>query len=107
MVCFTAPTGTIMNCQNTTFNSRDVTLSWDPPLRQLQNGEITGYSLLCQEEGSPDPVPNTNGTLSSLNTTYTIPVITPFRSYNCGISAINREGSGPISFCLFDSAQDG
>ena len=101
-----APNGTVRNCGNTTFNPRNVTLSWDPPLRELQNGEITGYELLCKEEGSSVPVPDTNGTLDSTETNYTIPVITPFRFYNCSLSAINGEGTGPAAFCTFNSAQD-
>ena len=97
----------VLGCHNTTFNPRDVTLSWNSPRRDLQNGDITGYRLLCQEAGSSVLVPNTNGTADSSNTTYTIPVITPFRSYNCVISAINSEGDGPFAPCPFDSAQDG
>ena len=101
------PTGVVLDCRNTTFNSRNVTLSWSPPTRDLQNGMITGYELFCYEIQSNTLVPDTNDTLDSPDTTYTVPVITPFRSYNCGIAAINSEGVGPFSNCLFHSAQDG
>ncbi len=101
------PTGVVLDCRNTTFNSRNVTLSWSPPTRDLQNGMITGYELFCYEIQSNTLVPDTNDTLDSPDTTFTVPVITPFRSYNCGIAAINSEGVGPLSNCLFYSAQDG
>ena len=72
----------------------------------MQNGELTGYLLMCYEEGSSNPVPTTNGTLDSINTTYIIPVITPFRSYICSLSAMNRVGFGPERFCTFRSGED-
>ena len=96
----------ISNCRNITFNPRNVTLTWDPPLRELQNGELTGYLLMCYEEGSSNPVPGTNGTMDSIDTTYIIPVITPFRSYICSLSAINRVGIGQEGFCTFRSRED-
>ena len=96
----------ISNCRNITYNPRNVTLTWDPPLRELQNGKITGYHLLCYEERPSNPVPGTNGTLDSINTTYIIPVITPFRSYICSLSAINTVGIGPEVFCTFRSGED-
>ena len=101
-----APSGMINNCRNITYNPRNVTLTWDPPLRELQNGKITGYLLMCYEEGSFNPVPETNGTLDSTNTTYIIPVITPFRSYICSLCVINRAGIGPGGFCTFRSGED-
>ena len=61
---------------------------------------------MCYEEGSSNPVPGTNGTLDSIYTTYIIPVITPFRSYICSLSAINRVGIGPEGFCTFRSRED-
>ena len=96
----------INNCRNITYNPRNVTLTWDPPLKELQNGKITGYLLMCYEEGSSNPVPRTNGTLDSINTIYVIPVITPFESYICSLSAINRVGIGPEGFCTFRSGED-
>ena len=61
---------------------------------------------MCYEEGSSNPVPRMNGTLDSINTIYVIPVITPFESYICSLSAINRVGIGPEGFCTFRSGED-
>ena len=88
IVVITVPNGPVLNCRNTTFNARNVTLSWSPPELQLQNGMITGYELSCYNIQSNTEVPDTNGTLDSPDTTYTIPVLTPFRSYSCGIAFI-------------------
>ena len=97
----------MLSCRNTTFNPRDVSLSWDPPLHELQNGVITGYQLSCIEEGSAIPVPFTNKTLNSSNTFYTITDITPFQLFNCSISAIDSGGIGPSEVCVFMTAEDG
>ena len=101
-----APSGMISNCRNITYNSRNVTLTWEPPLKKLQNGKITGYHLMCYEEGPSIPVPGTNGTMDSINAIYIIPIITPFRSYTCSISTINTVGIGPEGFCTFRSGED-
>ena len=96
----------ISNCRNITYNPRNVTLTWVPPLRELQNGKITGYLLMCYEEGPSNHVPGTNGTMDSISTIYIIPIITPFRSYTCSLSAINTVGIGPEGFCTFRSGED-
>ena len=101
-----APSGMISNCRNTTYNPRNVTLTWDSPLKELQNGKITGYLLMCYEEEPSNHVPGTNETMNSINTIYIIPVITPFRSYTCSLSAINTVGIGPEGFCTFRSGED-
>ncbi len=81
-----------------------MSLSWDPPVLELQNGVITSYQLNCYEDSSVSSV--INKTISSSNT-YTISDLTPFQFYNCSISAINSEGIGPSEYCVFTTAQDG
>ena len=65
----------ISNCRNITYNPRNVTLTREPTLRKLQNGKITGYLLMCYQEGPSNPVPGTNGTMNSINTIYIIPIL--------------------------------
>ena len=101
------PDGPPINCTNTTFDPRTVTLEWTEPERALQNGEISGYDLQCLMDGSDIPVPNVNDTQDNPDTNYTIPVLTPFRSYGCLLAAINEIGTGiNATMCVFTTAQD-
>ena len=101
------PDGPPINCTNTTFDPRTVTLEWTEPERALQNGEISGYDLRCLMDGSDIPVPDVNSTQDNPDTIYTIPVLTPFRSYDCWLAPINEIGTGPnTTMCVFMTAQD-
>ena len=100
------PIGSPINCTNTTFLPRTVTLDWTEPERGLQNGDISGYYLQCQIDGSDIQVPDVNSTQDNPNTNYTIPVLIPFTSYSCLLAAINQVGTGPHTMCVFTTAQD-
>ena len=100
------PDGPPINCSNTTFDPRTVTLEWTEPERALQNGEISGYNLQCLMDGSDILVPDVDDTQDNPDTNYTIPVLTPFRSYGCWLAAINEIGTGPNTTCVFMTAQD-
>ena len=99
------PVGEPLGCTNTTFQPRNTSLMWAPPIRSLQNGKIQGYYLNCTN-GNGDTVPDTESTQASPNTTFTIPVLTPFATYTCRLSSINEIGEGPYTTCQFSTAQD-
>ena len=103
---FIVPDNPPINCTNTTFDPRTVTLEWTEPERALQNGEISGYDLQCLMDGSDIPVPNVDDAQDNPDTNYTIPVLTPFTSYGCLLAAINEIGTGPNTTCVFMTAQD-
>ena len=100
------PTGSHINCTNTTFLPRTVTLVWTEPERAIQNKEISGYYLQCRIDGSETKVLHVNETQDNLDTNYTIPVLIPFTSYRCLLTAINQVGQGPSTMCVFTTAQD-
>ena len=82
-------------------------MEWIEPERALQNGEILGYDLQCLMDGSDIPVPDVDDTQDNPDTNYTIPVLTPFRSYGCLLAAINEIGTGPnTTMCVFMTTQD-
>ena len=103
---FVVPVGSPIHCTNTTFLPRTVTLDWAEPERALQNGDISGYYLQCQIDGSDIQVPDVNSTQHNPDTNYSIPVLIPFTSYSCLLAAINQVGTGPPTMCVFTTAQD-
>ena len=94
----TAPEAPPVNCTNTTFLPRQVTLAWSPPPPLLQNGVITEYKLSCPSI--------TNNTITSSTTTLTITTgILPYTSYSCTLTAHNSISSSPPANCSFESAR--
>ena len=87
---------------NTTFLARSVTLNWDPP---DQVAKTVGYNLTCIQTKGPR-VSGLTATQSSLETTFTIPVLVPFTEYTCRVSSINVVGEGPATQYTFETAQD-
>ena len=100
------PDGPPINCTNTTFDPRTVTLEWTEPERALQNSDISGYYLQCQIDGTETQVPDVNSIQDNPDAHYTIPVLIPFTSYSCLLAAINQVGTGPPTMCAFTTAQD-
>ena len=100
------PLGSPINCRNTTFLPRTVTLVWTEPDRAFENEEISGYYLQCRIDGSDSQIPDVNETQDNRYTNYTIPVLIPFTSYKCLLAAINQFEQGPPTMCAFTTAQD-
>ena len=93
------------NFINTTFLPHSVTLDWDPPVREDQNGDIIGYNLTCIQNNKHQ-VSGLTATQSSTETMFTIPVLIPFTEYTCTLSSINAVGEGPATQYTFETAQD-
>ena len=99
------PDGEPLNCRNTTFLAHNVLLTWQPPVRALQNGELQGYYLNCTNN-SGGVVNGTEATWSSTDTMFTIQMLVPFTDYSCQLAGINEVGEGPSTTCQFMTAQD-
>ena len=100
------PIGSPINCTNTTFLPRTVTLVWTEPERPLQNEEISSYHLECQIDGSEIQIPDVNITQYNPDTNYTIPVLIPFTTYRCLLTTIDKVEQRPSTMCVFTTAQD-
>ena len=99
----TVPTAPPINCTNTTFFSRNVTLSWIEPVRTGQNGQAVGYNLMCTRQWFSSQVTLNS---SSTDTVFTITDVAPNSYYTCNLSFINTVGQGPPTQCSFTTAQD-
>ena len=89
---YAAPSGPPQNLQGRTVSSRSITLSWEPPLFEDQNGVITGYTInvtLNETEESFELFSN------SLN--LTADVFRPFRNYIFKIAGQTAVGVGSFS----------
>ena len=105
---FIVPVAPPINCTNTTFLPRNILLSWIPPLRIDQNGQIIGYNLTCRQSNGflQTPVTGLISTQSSPSITFNITDVIPFASYTCTLASINEVGEGPSTMCTFETAQD-
>ena len=106
---FTVPTAPPINCTNTTFFSRNVTLSWNEPVRTGQKGQAVGYNISCNSypAGMQFSIRNDFVELSdNQDLRYTLTNIFPYTHYNCNLTFVNTVGQGPPTICFFITAQD-
>ena len=92
--CLTVPTGAPSNfvVDSTTPNS--VSLSWNPPPVDQQNGLIRYYIIHCTPAGSAPMINTTSNT-----TEITIQNLLPFYQYSCTVAAFTI-AIGPASIVL-------
>ena len=99
---YIAPTGPPQSF-TVTPRARNMTFSWSPPASNLQHGMITGYFLSC--------VPANGGNSISMqytaSGTFTLGGFAPATSYNCSIFASNSQGSGPATYMIVTTQDDG
>lgn len=81
--------------------AESVSVSWDPPPQDSQNGVIIAYTLTCQ----PD-VPSLPATFPAARN-YSISSFTPSTTYNCSVTATTSAGSGPLAFQTVTLLDDG
>ena len=86
-----APSAPAQNVSVDNTTSESITLSWEPPADEQQNGIVINYAVRVAVEG---------GTATYLNSTTTYIVITslrPYTTYECSIAAETSAGMGPFS----------
>ena len=107
MYCVTAPTETPLNVSVTVETSRDITLSWDRPSLEEQNGLLTIYHVIIMET---QILYLDNGIVDSpmgenFNRTYDISegriqlvdMLHPSYNYTVRIATATAAGIGPFS----------
>ena len=95
---FSAPSGPPENFTILT-TSRNIKLSWSPPLSSKQNGAILSYFVVCKISGAS----------SSTRTSEKILIIhiNPFTNYSCAVHAATMVGDGPPATVSGTSDEDG
>ena len=92
LLLYPGPSGTPENLHVEIQSSTSVTVTWDPPPTESQNGIITGYfinvTLLENEEVFQ---------IFSVTKILFINTLKPFRTYNFVIAAQTNAGVGPYS----------
>ena len=92
MLPSSAPTGPPLNVDATPVNSTSVTMSWNPPAAENQNGVITGYVINLTTVGSEGISQN-----SSSSDNITIGSLHPFTTYTFTVAAQTSVGTGPYT----------
>ena len=93
-LCFTAPTGAPSNFVVDGTTSNSVSLSWNPPPIDQQNGLICYYIIHCTPAGS-GPMINMTSNITEI----TIQSLLPYSQYSCTVAAFTID-IGPASIML-------
>ena len=92
-----APGSSPQNFNATETSSDSVSLTWDPPEAEQQNGVITGYVINVTVAMTEE----TFQLISSGNRlTVTVESLMPFTTYNFVIAAQTSAGIGPFSITI-------
>ena len=97
---FSAPSGPPKNFIILT-TSRNINLTWSPPLPSQSNGVIISYFITCSTGGS---IINSTRTSS---TSLAITGLLPYTNYSCSITAHTSAGGGPAANTSVTTLQDG
>ena len=73
-------------------SSTGITLSWDPPPADAQNGIITRYMISITEVET-----GRSFSLFSATTSVNVTSLHPYYTYNCTIAAVTVVGDGPYT----------
>lgn len=76
-------------------SSRTATLSWDPPVPSLRNGEITSYTVNVSVVESEEMLQYT-----SLSADLELSSLRPYHTYMFMIAASTIAGEGPFSMVV-------
>ena len=87
-----APTGPPLDVDATPVNSTSVTIFWNPPAPENQNGVITGYVINLKIVGSEEVTQ-----YSSSSENITIGSLHPFTTYSFTVAAQTSVGTGPYT----------
>ena len=91
MVPYTVPVGSPNNFTVLLVEDEQLFFSWQPPDKEKQNGNITGYRLHCMSSlGSKS--------ILTEDTTAVIASDVLGTNYSCSVSAMSKSGGGPLTY---------
>lgn len=89
--CFiSVPTGPPQNISPEIISSRSIWLTWEPPLLEERNGEITGYTVAVTNVDTGESFE-----LLTSETTLNVDSLRPYMNYNLTVAASTDIGQGP------------
>ena len=103
-VCFTytAPSSSPQNVSIMALSSTSLSVSWDPPSFDSQNGIITEYRINITELETGNVI-----SLISFNTFITVQFLHPYYTYVCVVSAVTNAEGPPSEEVVITTPQDG
>jgi len=93
LIFSSVPTGQPTNVSATPVNSTSVTISWDPPLPEIQNGVIVAYAINLTTVGGSGNISE----YSSDRNNITVVLLNPFTTYVYTVAAQTSVGTGPFT----------
>lgn len=97
----TEPSGAPLDFQSVDAGTDFIIMQWKPPLKQNQNGELTGYSIQYRVAGYGGTNSFTVRKLDSLVTEYRMDGLPLFTKFEVQVSARNKVGRGPWTYSIF------
>lgn len=98
----TAPSGSPQNVSVISLSSTSLSISWDPPSLETQNGVITQYRVNVTEI-------ETGSVFSyvSFTTQISVQFLHPYYTYACIVSAVTNEEGPPSQVVVITTPEDG
>jgi len=90
---FAVPSAPPQNVTTMVINSTSISVYWDPPPLDDQNGVITGYTVIITNINRT----SISMTISVTNTSYTAINLEEFEVYHIQVAAMTAIGLGPFS----------
>lgn len=97
------PTGSPVSVKVASISSSSIRISWQAPLLELQNGDITSYHINVLELETGVVMSFTTVPTDSI---YVVNSLHPFYNYNCSVAAYTI-GLGPVDFSVVLTLPEG
>ena len=78
-------------------------VTWDTIECIEQNGRITGYTVVFQEQGGA----NVPGSVNTVDRTFSAEGLTPGTSYTFQVAGVNDVGTGPFTEITITTDEEG
>ena len=92
---YSAPPGYVENFTIVSISSTSISLSWEEPVQDQQNGIIIGYIINFQALNN-----YSSFNYTSTSTSLTVNTLKPYHNYVCIIAARTVAGTGPFGNLL-------
>ncbi|GAB1598522.1 tyrosine-protein phosphatase 99A-like isoform X2 [Argonauta hians] len=97
------PTGQPTNIKAHSLSPTVMRVSWEPPFKNMTNGELSGYQLIygITGEDTVQPIVVKDSSLTSIE----LQGLRPYTNYTVLVKAFNSEGDGPDGMLFFQTME--